>query len=37
MLNIERIVRMAPKMTEAEREALARWAEEALLSRHERT
>lgn len=30
MLNIERIVRIFPKMTEAEREALTEWAEEAL-------
>ncbi|KWT70817.1 MULTISPECIES: hypothetical protein [unclassified Variovorax] len=32
MLHIERIVRMAPKMTDAEREALADWAEDAVES-----
>lgn len=32
MLTIERIVRMAPKMTEVEREALADWLAEALES-----
>jgi len=32
MLNLERIVRMAPKMTVEEREALAEWAEDALES-----
>ena len=30
MLNLERIVRMAPHMTVAERDALAEWAAEAL-------
>ncbi|WP_436297896.1 hypothetical protein [Variovorax sp. LjRoot175] len=32
MLNLERIVRMAPNMTVEERDALAEWAEEALES-----
>ncbi|CAN7773444.1 hypothetical protein LJR290_007653 [Variovorax sp. LjRoot290] len=32
MLNLERIVRMAPNMTDEERAALAEWAEEALES-----
>ena len=32
MLNIERIVHIAPRLTEEERDALADWAEEAIES-----